>query len=127
MSLESTPEADAALAAANQTQRELMSERVILVDENDQQIGTASKKDSHLMVNIRAGKALHRAFSVFLFNSQGELLLQQRADEKITFPGFWTNTCCSHPLDCALYPEEVNGESGTSEPAIPDTAPAETT
>ena len=41
---------------------------------------------------------LHRAFSVFLFNSKGELLLQQRADEKITFPGMFTNTCCSHPL-----------------------------
>ena len=41
---------------------------------------------------------LHRAFSVFLFNAKGELLLQQRSDEKITFPGMFTNTCCSHPL-----------------------------
>lgn len=49
------------------------------------------------MTNIDQGM-LHRAFSVFLFNSKGELLLQQRSDEKITFPGYWTNTCCSHPL-----------------------------
>ncbi|TPX38586.1 isopentenyl-diphosphate Delta-isomerase, partial [Synchytrium endobioticum] len=47
---------------------------------------------------------LHRAFSVFLFDGMDRLLLQQRADEKITFPGFWTNTCCSHPL---MVPDEV--------------------
>jgi len=51
----------------------------------------------HLMTNINKG-LLHRAFSVFLFNSKNELLLQQRATEKITFPDMWTNTCCSHPL-----------------------------
>src|SRR5689334_20180133 len=50
------------------------------------------------MTNIDKG-LLHRAFSVFLFNSKNELLLQQRATEKITFPDMWTNTCCSHPLD----------------------------
>lgn len=49
------------------------------------------------MENIDKG-LLHRAFSVFLFDSKGRLLLQQRAPEKITFPGMWTNTCCSHPL-----------------------------
>jgi isopentenyl-diphosphate delta-isomerase len=50
------------------------------------------------MTNINAG-LLHRAFSVFLFRpSDGRLLLQKRADEKITFPSMWTNTCCSHPL-----------------------------
>lgn len=50
------------------------------------------------MSNISTG-LLHRAFSVFLFRpSDGRLLLQRRADEKITFPGMWTNTCCSHPL-----------------------------
>ncbi|KAJ3130472.1 isopentenyl-diphosphate delta-isomerase idi1 [Nowakowskiella sp. JEL0407] len=49
------------------------------------------------MENINKG-LLHRAFSVFLFNSEGKLLLQQRADEKITFPAYFTNTCCSHPL-----------------------------
>ena len=51
----------------------------------------------HLNSNIEKG-LLHRAFSVFLFNSKNELLLQQRATEKITFPDMWTNTCCSHPL-----------------------------
>lgn len=53
----------------------------------------------HLMENIRKG-LLHRAFSAFIFRpSDGKLLLQQRASEKITFPNMWTNTCCSHPLD----------------------------
>lgn len=49
------------------------------------------------MTEISKG-LLHRAFSVFLFNDKHELLLQQRADEKITFPEYFTNTCCSHPL-----------------------------
>lgn len=44
------------------------------------------------------GGVLHRAFSVFLFDDRGRLLLQQRASSKITFPDVWTNTCCSHPL-----------------------------
>jgi isopentenyl-diphosphate delta-isomerase len=56
------------------------------------------------MKNINAG-LLHRAFSVFLFDSSNRLLLQQRAAEKITFPDMWTNTCCSHPLG-------VPGETG---------------
>ena len=51
----------------------------------------------HLNEEIEKG-LLHRAFSVFLFNSNNELLLQQRAAEKITFPLYWTNTVCSHPL-----------------------------
>jgi isopentenyl-diphosphate delta-isomerase len=56
------------------------------------------------MTNIDKG-LLHRAFSVFLFNDNNELLLQQRATEKITFPDMWTNTCCSHPLG-------IPGETG---------------
>jgi isopentenyl-diphosphate delta-isomerase len=56
------------------------------------------------MENIDRG-LLHRAFSVFLFDSQNRLLLQQRASEKITFPDMWTNTCCSHPLG-------IPGETG---------------
>lgn len=52
------------------------------------------------MTNIDKG-LLHRAFSVFLFDSNKRLLLQQRASEKITFPDMWTNTCCSHPLGVA--------------------------
>ena len=57
------------------------------------------------MKNIDAG-LLHRAFSVFLFDSENRLLLQQRASEKITFPDMWTNTCCSHPLG-------IPGETGS--------------
>ena len=57
------------------------------------------------MENINKG-LLHRAFSVFLFDSQNRLLLQQRATEKITFPDMWTNTCCSHPLG-------IPGETGS--------------
>ena len=60
----------------------------------------------HLMTNIDRG-LLHRAFSVFLFDDQDRLLLQQRASEKITFPDMWTNTCCSHPL-------AVAGETGST-------------
>jgi len=76
----------------------LMAEMCIVVDTNDNQIGTDSKKTCHLMENINKG-LLHRAFSVFLFDSEKRLLLQQRASEKITFPNMWTNSCCSHPLN----------------------------
>ncbi|KAG1181759.1 hypothetical protein G6F35_015802 [Rhizopus arrhizus] len=75
-----------------------MEEMCIVIDENDKRIGADSKKTCHLMSNISSG-LLHRAFSVFLFDSQNRLLLQQRASEKITFPDMWTNTCCSHPLN----------------------------
>lgn len=68
-----------------------MKEKIILVDLHDQMIGTMDKMAVH-----RKG-ALHRAFSVFLFNSQGQLLLQQRASEKYHSGGLWTNTCCGHP------------------------------
>ncbi|XP_065175791.1 isopentenyl-diphosphate Delta-isomerase 1-like [Sycon ciliatum] len=83
---------------ADPTQRKLMQEQCLLVDENDEIVGHASKLDCHRRVNIEANGMLHRAFSVFLFNSKGELLLQERADSKVTFPGYVTNTCCSHPL-----------------------------
>ncbi|CCO26917.1 isopentenyl-diphosphate delta-isomerase [Rhizoctonia solani AG-1 IB] len=80
-------------------QSRLMDERCIVVDENDRAIGALDKKTCHLMKNINKG-LLHRAFSAFVFRpSDGALLLQQRATEKITFPDMWTNTCCSHPLD----------------------------
>mmetsp|Transcript_10895 Transcript_10895/g.16250 ORF Transcript_10895/g.16250 Transcript_10895/m.16250 type:complete len:308 (+) Transcript_10895:1-924(+) len=92
------------LEGTDPIQAELMREECILVDESDRVLGHASKYDTHLMENIDAGKALHRAFSVFLFDSDGKLLLQQRANEKITFPDAWTNTCCSHPL---YRPEEI--------------------
>lgn len=79
------------------TQVELLKEKCVLVDKDDQVIGSDTKKNCHLNKEIKAGK-LHRAFSVFLFNSEGKLLLQQRASTKITFPDCFTNTVCSHPL-----------------------------
>lgn len=70
-----------------------MNELLILVDENDNEIGLMEKMQAH-----KSGR-LHRAFSVFIFNSKGELLLQQRADNKYHSGGLWTNTCCSHPVN----------------------------
>lgn len=66
-------------------------EQVILVDENDQQIGLMEKMAAHEQA------ILHRAFSVFIFNSEGKMLLQQRALSKYHSGGLWTNACCSHP------------------------------
>lgn len=68
------------------------SEELILVDELDNEIGHKSKAGCH-----DGDGVLHRAFSIFLFNANGELLLQQRAREKRLWPGFWSNSCCSHP------------------------------
>jgi isopentenyl-diphosphate delta-isomerase len=68
-----------------------MNEEVILVDENDQEVGTMEKMEAH-----RKG-VLHRAFSILLFNSKGQVLLQKRAADKYHSAGQWTNTCCSHP------------------------------
>ncbi|KAK7927040.1 isopentenyl-diphosphate delta-isomerase [Apiospora marii] len=103
----------AALDGHDEEQIRLMDEVCIVLDENDLPIGTASKKLCHLMTNIDKG-LLHRAFSVFLFDDQNRLLLQQRASEKITFPDMWTNTCCSHPLHIpsetgSTLPESIEG------------------
>ncbi len=68
-------------------------EKVILVDANDNPIGLMEKMEAH-----KKG-LLHRAFSVFLFNSKGEMLLQQRAFSKYHSGGLWTNACCSHPRE----------------------------
>ncbi|KAH3902306.1 probable Isopentenyl-diphosphate Delta-isomerase [Saccharomycodes ludwigii] len=81
----------------DEEQIRLMNENCIVLDYDDNAIGAGTKKLCHLMTNIDQG-LLHRAFSVFIFNNEGKLLLQQRASEKITFPDLWTNTCCSHPL-----------------------------
>src|SRR3989344_7340032 len=78
-----------------------MKDYIILVDENDNQIGIEEKIKAHL-----DGK-LHRAFSIFVFNNKGELLIQQRALDKYHSAGLWTNTCCSHPK-----PEEQIIEAG---------------
>ncbi|XP_075683542.1 isopentenyl-diphosphate Delta-isomerase 1 isoform X2 [Rhinoderma darwinii] len=82
----------------DEKQVQLLSEMCILIDGNDEKIGADTKKNCHLNENIDKG-LLHRAFSVFLFNTENKLLLQQRSDAKITFPGCYTNTCCSHPLN----------------------------
>jgi|TARA_B110000285_G_scaffold57556_1_gene65771 isopentenyl-diphosphate delta-isomerase len=70
-----------------------MQEHVILVDINDQKIGLMEKIEAHEKA------LLHRAFSVFIFNEKGELMLQQRAASKYHSPLLWTNTCCSHQRD----------------------------
>ena len=67
-------------------------EKVILVDEKDNKIGTEEKIKAH-----QNGAKLHRAFSIFIFNSEGEPLLQKRAKIKYHCPDLWTNTCCGHP------------------------------
>jgi isopentenyl-diphosphate Delta-isomerase len=67
------------------------ADEVILVNEQDEQTGTIEKMEAHRRA------LLHRAFSVFIFNGKGEMLLQQRAMGKYHSPGLWTNACCSHP------------------------------
>lgn len=67
------------------------TELVVLVNEHDEAIGTMEKMEAH-----RTGR-LHRAFSIFLVDHTGRLLLQQRADGKYHGPGLWSNACCSHP------------------------------
>lgn len=66
-------------------------EQVVLVTENDEQIGTAEKLLAHQQ------NLLHRAFSIFIHNGNGDVLLQKRALTKYHSGGLWTNTCCSHP------------------------------
>ncbi len=66
-------------------------ERIILVDERDNEVGSEEKMKAH-----QNGGKLHRAFSIFVFNGKGEMLLQKRAAGKYHCGGMWTNTCCSH-------------------------------
>lgn len=68
-------------------------EYVVLVDEQDNAIGTMEKQQAHVE------GALHRAFSIFIFNSEKKLLIQKRATSKYHCGGLWTNTCCSHPRE----------------------------
>ena len=91
-------------------QEALMKEECLLVDETDKVTGSASKRHCH-QLDAEGKSPLHRAFSIFLFDAKDRLLLQQRSDAKITFPGLWTNTCCSHPL-------AVESEMDTSQEAI---------
>lgn len=76
-----------------------MEERVVLVSPEDKVLGQMEKLQAH-----QSG-VLHRAFSVFLFNSKGEMLLQKRAQSKYHSPGEWTNACCSHPRIEESYQE----------------------
>jgi isopentenyl-diphosphate delta-isomerase len=80
----------------------MVEEQVILVNEKDEQIGLMAKMEAHEKA------VLHRAFSVFIFNSKNELMLQQRAAHKYHSPLLWTNTCCSHQRD-----GESNIQAGT--------------
>lgn len=85
-------------------QSTMMEEMCLLVDKGDNVIGTKSKLDCHFRDGDR-----HRAFSVVIMNNDGEMLVQQRSKEKITFPGVWANACCSHPLN---IDDEINGLEG---------------
>lgn len=73
------------------TSSTIEKEFVVLVDANDNDIGTMEKMEAHEKA------VLHRAFSIFIFNTKGEMLIHQRAFSKYHTPGLWTNTCCSHP------------------------------
>lgn len=74
-----------------------MEEFVVLVDPKDEVLGLMEKQQAHV------NGLLHRAFSVFLFNDKGEMLLQKRAAEKYHSPGQWTNAVCSHPRNDETY------------------------
>ena len=93
---------DSTLDGHDAAQSDMMLEKCILVDRGDNAIGS----DSKYLCHYGEGR-LHRAFSVLLFDSSGKMLMQKRSAEKITFPGIWANSCCSHPLD-------IEGENGDS-------------
>lgn len=76
--------------------------QIVLVNEQDERIGLMDKLEAHQKA------LLHRAYSVFIFNNNGELLLQKRAENKYHSGGLWTNTCCSHPR-----PNETNIHGAT--------------
>ncbi|CAM9191606.1 unnamed protein product, partial [Ectocarpus fasciculatus] len=96
----------------------MLKDECILCDENDNVIGHANKKESHIFNAEQPRGMLHRAFSVFLFDEEGRLLLQQRAADKITFPDVWTNTCCSHPL-YGYEPNEVDSDAAIASGEVP--------
>lgn len=80
------------LLATEKINTDFKNDEVVLVNEQDEEIGFMPKLEAH-----QKG-VLHRAFSVFIFNTNGEILLQQRALGKYHSEGLWSNTCCSHPL-----------------------------
>jgi len=90
---------------ANSVRDEIVSseaELLILVDEDDREIGYQSKADCH-----NRGGLLHRAFSLFVFNAAGDVLLQRRAPEKRLWPMYWSNSCCSHPRKGEVMSEAI--------------------
>lgn len=97
---------------ADSMQSTLMTEAIIGVNERDEVLGPLSKISAH-----RDAGAYHRAFSVLLFDSDNRLLLQRRAHDKVTFPGVWANSCCSHPLHSEHELEE-DGAIGVKRAAI---------
>ncbi|EEC47593.1 predicted protein, partial [Phaeodactylum tricornutum CCAP 1055/1] len=101
------------------TQNDMMEKDTVLVlDERDNVIGSASKKTSHVFNAQQPHGILHRAFSVFVFERQSSrMLLQQRAHSKITFPNVWTNTCCSHPLH-GMDPNEVDTPADVADGSV---------
>eukprot|EP00560_Eucampia_antarctica_P006822 CAMPEP_0197828948 /NCGR_PEP_ID=MMETSP1437-20131217/5434_1 /TAXON_ID=49252 ORGANISM="Eucampia antarctica, Strain CCMP1452" /NCGR_SAMPLE_ID=MMETSP1437 /ASSEMBLY_ACC=CAM_ASM_001096 /LENGTH=803 /DNA_ID=CAMNT_0043430375 /DNA_START=28 /DNA_END=2439 /DNA_ORIENTATION=+ len=101
------------------TQTDMMEKDTVLVlDDDDNVIGSESKRGAHEFRADQPRGILHRAFSVFLFDeSTGELLLQKRASSKITFPNVWTNTCCSHPLH-GMVPSEVDGPKDVADGTV---------
>ena len=85
----------------------MLKDECLILNYNDEVIGADNKYNVHKFVEGQPKGIVHRAFSVMLFDSEGRLLLQQRAAEKVTFPTVWTNTCCSHPL-YGQAPSEVD-------------------
>lgn len=80
----------------------MVKQQIVLVDKNNRKIGVEEKIKAH-----KEGK-LHRAFSIFIFNSRGELLIQQRAKTKYHSGGLWSNTVCSHPKPNETYNQAVH-------------------
>jgi len=114
---------------ADMNQEDMMeSDLLVIVDDNDNVIElsdeeTVSKKAAHTFGNDQPRGILHRAFSLFCFNAEGKLLLTQRASDKITFPGVWTNTACSHPLmEMAVSEVDVWPEAYPELPGIKNAA-----
>ncbi|XP_051006860.1 isopentenyl-diphosphate delta-isomerase 2 [Acomys russatus] len=94
---------DVAVNWMDERQLQSLDQMLIVVDENDKVIGADIKRNCHRNENIENG-LLHRAFSVVLFNSEKKMLVQRRADTKLTFPGHFTDSCSRHPLS---NPEEL--------------------
>lgn len=113
------PAAPAAAWDATLSQTQFMERDTVLTLSNaDAVVGSATKFDAHVFSPAQPRGVLHRAFSVFLFDaSTNELLLQQRASTKVTFPNVWTNTCCSHPLH-GMAADEVDGPNDVADGTV---------